>query len=72
MAENPILIDKKDDKRTLLLEPQQSLRAPGRPALLRTRRFGTRIEKVPDDVYGKVFENLSLIFLCLYFNINCN
>ena len=49
-AENPILFDEEEDKK--ISPPTTGTPVPGRPtrppALLRSRPFGTRIEKVPD------------------------
>ena len=52
-AENPILLDEKEDKLNSPPPPTTPVSATAtRPtALLRSRPFGTTIEKVPDFVY---------------------
>ena len=56
-AENPILLDKEEDKEnsppttTTPVSERPSLP----PGLLRSRSFGTRTENVPDYVYRKLF-----------------
>ena len=59
MAENPILIDKEQDRKN---SPPPFLTTPVSdtptqpPLLMRIRPFGTRIENVPDYVYRNLFE----------------
>ena len=59
MAENPILIDKEQDKENS--PPPHpatpvSERPTQPPVLMRSHPFGIRIENVPDYVYRKMFE----------------
>ena len=56
MAENSILIDKEEDKENSPPTTPVSEK-PTRPlALLRSRRFGTRIENAPYYVYRNLFQ----------------
>ena len=63
-AENPILLDEEKDKEnsppppptTTTTTTTVSERPTRPPALLRSRPFGTKIEIVPEYVYGKLFQ----------------
>ena len=71
MAENPILIDKEQDKEnsppTTHLTNPVSERPTQLPVLMESLRFGTRKENVPDYVYRNLFEYFLLSLLCMYF-----
>ena len=58
LAENPILLDEEEDQenspRTTTTPVSERSTRP--PALLRSRRFGTRIKNVPDYVYRNLFQ----------------
>ena len=58
MAENPILIDKEEDKERSPPLPTfpVSERPTQPPMLMGSCTFGTRIETVPDYVQGNLFE----------------
>ena len=49
-VENPIVLDKKEDKENAPPTTPVSERPTEPPRLLRSRAFGARIENVPDDV----------------------
>ena len=57
-AGNLILLDEEEDKENSPLPPTTPVsERPTRPhALLRSCPFGTRIEKVPENVYRKLFQ----------------
>ena len=55
-AENPILLDEKEDKKNSPVTTPVPERPTRSPALLRSRLWGTRIENVPDYVYRKLFQ----------------
>ena len=62
---NPILIDEEQSKENTpspLPTTPVSERQTQPPALMRSRRFGTRTENVPDFVYGNLFEEFLLLF----------
>ena len=55
-AENPILLDKEDDKETSPPTTPVSERPIRPPALLRSCPFGTRVGNVPDYAYRNLFQ----------------
>ena len=56
-AENPILLDEEEGKKYSPPTTTTVAERPTRPpALLRSRPFGTRVEKVPDYVCKKLFQ----------------
>ena len=55
-AENPILLDEKEDRENAPPTTPVSERPTRPPALLRSRLFGTRVENVPDFVYKNLFQ----------------
>ena len=55
-VENPILLDEEEDKENAAPTTPESARPTEPPRLERSRRFGTRIENVPDYVYRNVFQ----------------
>ena len=55
-AENPILLDEEDKENSPPPTTPFSERQRRPPTLLRSRRFGARIENVPDYVYRKLFQ----------------
>ena len=73
MAENRILIEEEEDRENF---PPATTPVSGRPTqspvLMRSRPFGTRLEKVPDCFYRNLLEIFISILLCLYFNMNYN
>ena len=54
-AENPILPDEEEDKKISFPITPVSERPTPPPALLRSRTYGTKIEKVPDYIFGNLF-----------------
>ena len=68
-AENPIQLDEEEDKENSPppTTTPVSERPTRPPALLRSRPFGTRIEKVPDYVYRSLFQK---VLPCLCFKMN--
>ena len=75
MAENPILIDKAEEKEN---SPPPHPRTPVSerpiqpPVLMRCRPFGARNENVPDYVYRKLFQYFIFLLLCMCFKRNYN
>ena len=57
-VENPILLDEEEDEENSPPTPTTPVpeRPTRRPGLLRSRRFDTRIENVPDYVYRFLFQ----------------
>ena len=74
-AENPMLIDKEQDKEnytrpyptTPISEKPTEL-----PLSLRSCPLGTTNENVPDYIYTNLFEYYVCLLLCMCFNINYN
>ena len=69
MAENSILIDKEQEKENSPPLPATpfSRTQPQPHVLMRSRPFGTRIENVPDKIYGNLIEYLIFLLLCMFF-----
>ena len=67
-VENPIVLDEEEDKENSPPAPStpDSVRPTEPPRLQRSRPFGTRVEKVPDYVYGNLFQKK---IVCLCFGI---
>ena len=55
-VENPIVLEKEEDKETSPPTTPLSERPTEHPRLLRSRAFGARIENVPDCVYRNFFQ----------------
>ena len=55
-VENPIVLDKKEDKENAPPTTPVSVRPTEPPRLQRSRAFGARIENVPDYVYRILFQ----------------
>ena len=76
MAENTILIDEEQEKENSPLPTHPTSIVSERPTqprvFMRSRSFGTRIEKVLDFVHRNLFEKLILRLLCMCFNVNYN
>ena len=53
--ENPIVLDKEEDKENSPPSTPESERATEHPRLLRSRPFETRLENVPESVYRTLF-----------------
>ena len=71
MAENPILIDKEQDKEDSPPPTSSASETPTHSRVLRrSGPFGTRIENFPDYVHGILFEYFRKMLLCTYFNEN--
>ena len=66
-AENPILLDEVEDKVNCPPTTPVAERPIQPPALLRSHPYGKRIEKVPDDVYRSLFQQ---VLPCMCLNIN--
>ena len=68
-VENPIVLDKEEDKENSPPSTPESVRPMEPPRLQRNRPFGTRIENVPDYVYRNFFRK---VLPRLWININSN
>ena len=69
-TEDPFVLDGKEDKNSPLKTPVAE-RPTGPLVLMRSRRFGTRVDNIPDFVSRKLFECFGLL-LCMYFDMNYN
>ena len=69
-VDNPIVLDEEEDKENAPPpSTPESVKPTDPPRLQRSRPFGTRIETVPDYVYGNLFQN---VLPCLCFDIKYN
>ena len=64
-AANPIVVDDEEDKENSAptTKTPEFERPTERPRLLRIRPFGTRLEHVPDSVYGTLFRYTLCVFV---------
>ena len=70
-AENPILLEEKEDKENSPPTTTPVSERPTRlPALLRSRPFGTRIKNVLEDVYRNLFNRYNTVCVLIKIIIN--